>query len=68
MKPESSQPLLTPADQERIEFLRHLDAAWFEVTEWEAKFIEDFLTRPRSMTPRQRASADELRQKYEARL
>jgi len=59
---------MNPEDTERLDFLKRLDAAPFEVTDWEAQFIESFLTAPRTLTNRQREAVDELRQKYEGRL
>ena len=58
-------------DRARGEFLRRLDAAPFEVTDWEAQFIEGFLTYdvlPSWRTPARRAAADELRKKYGGRI
>jgi hypothetical protein len=57
-------PPISPADQDRIAFLTKLDNAPFEVTEWEARFIESFLTNPRPLTPAQREAADTLKQRY----
>ena len=58
----------TAADRERFAFLNHLDAAWFDVTDWEASFIENLITAPRPLTPAQRRAIDDLRTKYPARL
>jgi hypothetical protein len=65
-------------DLARCRFLQRLDAAPFEVTEWEAQFIEDVLARalpPKGagfhtlvFTPRQREKVDEMRKEYEGRL
>lgn len=55
-------------DRERFEFLQKLDAAPFEVTDWEAQFLESFLKSPRTPTPRQREVIDELRKQYAGRL
>jgi len=55
-------------DERRMDFLRRLDAAPFEVTDWEAQFIESFLTAPRPMTDKQRDCIDHMRHVYEGRL
>ena len=55
-------------DTERRRFLERLDAAPFDVTDWEASFIEDFLTRPRPFTPSQRRSIDDMHTRYEGSL
>lgn len=62
-------------DSERIEFVRRLDNAPFEVTDWEARFIEGLLVRARYRTelatflsPAQRDKIEQLRQQYEHRL
>jgi len=60
--------LLSPADQERFAFLQKLDAADFDVTEWEAQFIEGFIDAPRPLTPRQREKVDQMRTNYGGRL
>ena len=55
-------------DQDRLDFLLHLDAAPFDITDWEASFLEDLVTNPRPLTPRQRAVIDDLRTRYQPRL
>lgn len=55
-------------DKERFAFLKKLDAAPFEVTDWEAQFIESFLVDKRPFTPRQREVVDDLRKQYGGRL
>ena len=55
-------------DAGRMQFLRRLDEAPFEVTEWEAQFIESFLKAPRNFTPRQREAVDKMREHYQGRL
>lgn len=56
-------------DRERLEFLKRLDDAEdVNVTDWEAQFIEGFLTAPRGLSHRQRECVDEMRKKYEHRL
>lgn len=59
---------LSPEDRERVEFLRRLDGAPFEVSDWEANFIESFLRSVRPMTGAQRAAVDAMRDQYEGRL
>ena len=62
------------ADVARGEFLRKLDYAPFDVTEFEMNFIENFLgclgTKQQLAfwTPRRRATVDEMMQRYAARL
>ena len=63
-------------DLQRAEFLAALDDAEFEVTDWEAKFLSDFLAvasaRPLSVatwwTPARRAAVDAMHLKYGGRL
>jgi hypothetical protein len=55
------------SDKGRAAFLRRLDAAPFEVTEWEAKFVADLMGRD-TYTERQREKIDQLRETYEHRL
>jgi hypothetical protein len=71
-------------DAQRLDFLKRLDNAEFEVTEWEAEFIASILkTEARfaqamktmgakvsqiSFTDRQRAKIDQMRGEYEHRL
>ena len=59
---------LAREDAERRDFLKRLDAAPFEVTDWEAQFIDDHLTSPRPFTPAQRSAIDKMRDSYEGRL
>ena len=62
----SERPIgISAEDLERIEFLRHLDAAPVEVTDWEAQFIESFLTAERPLTAKQREAVDEMRSRYQ---
>jgi hypothetical protein len=58
------------SDQERMDFLRALDRAEFEVTDWEASFIESQLKRSGQIlfTPKQRECIDLMVSKYERRL
>lgn len=58
-------------DDLRGKFLKQLDAAEIECSEWEANFIESFLSAgiPSSWwTAARRTSCDEMRKKYEGRL
>jgi len=63
-------------DRERLEFLKALDKADFEVSDWEAQFIESQLRREQeygdfeeiSFTPKQRQCIDDLVSKYDQRL
>jgi hypothetical protein len=59
-------------DSIRVDFLLRLDAAEFEVTEWEAKFLASFMKRPDARTAHfsdaQRTSIDKMRRMYEPRL
>lgn len=55
------------ADRDYLEYLRALDAAPFEVTDWESRFIESILTRGLH-TEKQRRMIDALREKYSGRL
>jgi hypothetical protein len=48
------------------EFLRRLDGADLEVTDWEAEFIGDLLAHERPLTAAQRAKVEELRKDYGA--
>jgi len=59
---------LTPEEHRIVEFLNRLDAADFDVTDWEASFIADLAANPRPLTPAQRAKVDQLRAQYEHRL
>ena len=59
---------LSAEDAERIDFLKRLDHAPFEVSDWEAGFIENLITNPRSLTPAQRTACDEMRTEYEGKL
>lgn len=63
------------ADAPRIEFLRQLDGADFEVTDWEAKFIANILGMERyrtelllSLTDGQRRKIEQLEDAYAHRL
>lgn len=55
------------SDIERSDFLNQLDMAPFEVSDWEADFIERNI-RERNFTPKQRNVIDEMMEKYEGRL
>jgi hypothetical protein len=62
-------------DEVRMEFLRELDAADFEVTEWEAEFLQSIFARaaalkpkPVVFSPRQREKIQQMRQAYQHRL
>ena len=56
-------------DAERMEFLKKLDAAPFDVTDWEAGFLDSMITKePRSFSPKQRDSIDMMRDRYEGKL
>jgi len=65
---ERAEKFLTAEDAERLAFLRRLDDATFEVTDWEAQFIGNFLESPRPLTPGQRLAVDGMREHYEGRL
>lgn len=54
-------------DMDRQEFLRQLDNADFEVSDWEARFIESCLNRTQ-YTEAQREVIDRLIERYERRL
>jgi len=58
------------SDRDRMDFLRALDKADFEVTDWEAAFIESQLKRSGEIlfTPKQRECIDLMVGKYERRL
>jgi hypothetical protein len=60
----SPQPI---TDAERRRFLSALDAAPFEVTQWEAEFLERNLTQ-RTYTVPQRAAIDRMMEQYSGRL
>ena len=51
-------------DLRRREFLAALDEAEFDVTDWEAQFLEDHLANPRPVTEAQRACIDRMREIY----
>ena len=52
-------------DRERVRFLKRLDDSdRVTVTDWEAQFIESFLTAPRGFTPAQRDKVDQMRRTY----
>ena len=52
-----------------MEFLKKLDAAPFDVTDWEAGFLDSMITKePRSFSPKQRDSIDMMRDRYEGKL
>lgn len=57
-------------DSRRAEFLRRLDEAGFEVTEFEAQFLESFLQArsPAWWTENRRTVVDKLMERYAARL
>jgi len=62
-------------DRELFAFLKRLDAADFEVTEWEADFIESQLEREKYFTEigptfsdAQRRKIEQMRKAYEHRL
>jgi hypothetical protein len=55
------------SDLDYRDFLEDLDSAGFEVTDWEARFIESNLTRE-VFTPDQRKSIDKMLQKYRRRM
>jgi hypothetical protein len=57
-------------DIERGNFLRKLDFADIEITDFEARFIENFLSN-KSLnwwTPGRRTTCDQMRQSYKGRL
>jgi len=65
----SISPEVQREDAIRVTFLHRLDSAvHVEVTDWEARFIESFLTNPRPFTGPQRDCIDKMRTAYEARL
>ena len=45
-------------------FIGRLDAASFDVTDWEAQFIEDLLRSPRPLDEGQRTAVREMQAKY----
>jgi hypothetical protein len=51
-------------DNKRLAFLKRLDAAPVEVTDWEAQFIKSFIDAPRQFTDRQRECVDKMRKHY----
>jgi hypothetical protein len=57
-------------DQDRMDFLRDLDKADFDVTDWEASFIDSQLKRTGeiSFTPKQRECIDLMVSKYQDRI
>lgn len=57
-----------PDDTERHEFIARLDAAPFNVTDWEAGFIETCMDWEGDFTPRQRDAIDRLMEKYAHQL
>jgi hypothetical protein len=61
-------PILTPEEYRIFEFLNRLDAADFEITDWEAQFVADLIKEPRPLTRDQRDKVDQLRTQYEGRL
>lgn len=54
---------LTPSDRDCQDFLRCLDDAPFECTDWEAEFLETNLGRT-TFTPAQRQSIERMMNKY----
>jgi hypothetical protein len=54
-------------DLEYFEFLKKLDASSFEVTDWEAKFIES-VAKQKSLTIKQHEIIRGLERKYKAKL
>lgn len=70
--PQSQTPRMMSSteDQKRLAFLQALDDAPFEVTEWEARFLDSILTGPHwtEFTDRQRAKIDQMRKSYEHRV
>ena len=63
-----ARTVLSAEDRQAIEFLEALDAAPFEVTEWEAQFLASLIRAPRPLSPAQRTKIDQMRQAYEHRL
>ena len=60
---------ITVEERRCYEFLNRLDAAvHIDVTDWEAKFIENLITNQRPLTPGQRRCIQDLQTKYYARL
>lgn len=57
----------TRDDLDRAEFLKALDEAGFEVTDWEARFIEANLFRS-IFSDAQRIKIDQMRKEYGHRL
>ena len=55
------------SDLRRRDFLRALDAAPFDVTEWEAEFLGSNLDRT-TFTPAQRIKIDQMRRRYRDQL
>jgi hypothetical protein len=53
--------------KEAIDFIRRLDAAPFEITDWEARFVETILTKG-LFTAKQTEVIDGLRAKYESQM
>lgn len=54
-------------DNERLDFLKRLDAALLEVTDWEATFIESCLKRS-SFSPKQQDAIDKMIKNYQAKI
>lgn len=56
-----------PLDVHRREFISDLDDATFDITNWEAEFLESVLGKD-TFSPKQREVIDNLRRKYENKL
>jgi len=55
-------------DADRVAFLNALDMADFEVSDWEADFLESNLPRRHVFTPKQREAIDRMIERYGERL
>ena len=59
-----------PSDRERMDYLKRLDSATFEVSDWEAQFLDRQLGRDSklmaiSFSPKERTIIDGLMERYD---
>lgn len=55
-------------DRERLAFLKRLDSAPFEITDWEAQFLDTQLKREEmtvTFSPKQRTIIDGMQDRYD---